>query len=145
MANEFSLFEMLALLTKIQQQAKTLKKVLVNGVAVTPRDLEILLYINENKTATGTDLMRACDVTGPLVSQQTWRLIQRHLLTRQVDNRDRRKVQLSLSETGHAFLNAMEHQIQTNLNDYVQGGEYEQLVDQFRALKRTVKRNQAPT
>ncbi|EPD25553.1 MarR family winged helix-turn-helix transcriptional regulator [Lactiplantibacillus plantarum] len=127
-------FESLATLQAIQKQAY---QMLVQGLATTGfsmREWEILVYLEQHRQATASELADAFMVTRTLISRNTWRLIQDNLIQSQVNPNDRRIVWLSLTVNGQERVQEGVRQVQANLKTFDQSHNLEKLTKQVEAL-----------
>lgn len=127
-------FESLATLQAIQKQAY---QMLMQGLTTTVfsmREWEILIYLEQHGQATASELTDAFMVRRTLISRNTWRLIQDNLIQSQVNQTDRRIVQLTLTTNGQETVQRSVRQVQANLKTFNQSHDLEKLTKQVETL-----------
>ena len=127
-------FESLATLQAIQKQAY---QMLMQGLTTTVfsmREWGILIYLEQHGQATASELADAFMVRRTLISRNTWRLIQDNLIQSQVNQTDRRIVQLTLTTNGQETVQRSVRQVQANLKTFNQSHDLEKLTKQVETL-----------
>ncbi|WP_436664078.1 MarR family transcriptional regulator, partial [Lactiplantibacillus plantarum] len=81
------------------------------------REWELLMYVNQLQKTNISKLARRSGIQKTLVSKNTWQLIKLGLVQSQVNQKDRRQLNISMTVEGQKQTRTIERQVYRNLKN----------------------------
>ncbi|MGE4261077.1 MarR family transcriptional regulator [Shewanella sp.] len=116
--NPFSLGHLLHLVNQYKDRVLTRHLLPLD---ITAQQFKVLMMIHRDHVESCSVLSQRLSIDGGATTRMLDRLEQKQLLQRVRDSKDRRRIALQLTESGHAFCQQMPEMIAEMLNEFTQG------------------------
>ncbi|MEJ6066017.1 MarR family transcriptional regulator [Lactiplantibacillus plantarum] len=112
--SQLEIFEKLLQIRRHIDQLLTLELTETN---LSMRELELLMYVNQLQKTNISKLARLSRIQKTLVSKNIWQLIKLGLVQSQVNQKDRRQLNISMTVEGQKQTRTIERQVYRNLKN----------------------------
>lgn len=101
---------------------------MVKGSIMPPSHMRVIFYLSKKKTMSVSSVAKCLDISKPNMTPIIDKLISEGFVHRYTDPKDRRKINIELTEKADAFLQERKLQIKSNLANRLSSLEEEDLV-----------------
>ena len=109
--------EILEKLLKIRRHIDQLLTLELTETSLSMREWELLMYVNQLQKTNISKLARLSRIQKTLVSKNIWQLIKLGLVQSQVNQKDRRQLNISMTVEGQKQTRTIERQVYRNLKN----------------------------
>ena len=109
--------EILEKLLKIRRHIDQLLTLELTETSLSMREWELLMYVNQLQKTNISKLARLSRIQKTLVSKNIWQLIKLGLVQSQVNQKDRRQLNISMTVEGQKQTRTIERQVSRNLKN----------------------------
>ena len=100
----------------------------IKGCIIPPSHMKVIFYLANKKTMSVSNVAKCLDISKPNMTPIIDKLIDQGFVNRYNDSKDRRKINLELTEKAYEFINEKKSEMRSNLMNRVSLLEEEDLI-----------------